>query len=112
MSTKLSRQLIDDPGDTGAIPVTQSGVCHIVTDDAETRTVADPTEVGLRLTLFFLTDGGNAVVTFASPFNVANNNTLTYGTVQSYTEFVSVMDTASTYAWVLVANDTGALSTV
>lgn len=105
---------IADPGDAGAIPVTRSGVCHVATAGAETRTVADPTRTGLRLTLVFLTDGGNAVITFASPVNVAGNNTLTFADAGELAHLVSVRDGASSYAWRVVDSDlsNGTLTTV
>lgn len=96
---------ITDPGDAGAIPVTRSGVCHIVTAGAETRTVADPTAVGLRLTLLFLTDGGNCVITFASPVNEADDNTLTFANVGAAADFVSARDGAGAYHWHVVGTD-------
>lgn len=96
---------ITDPGDAGAVPVTQSGVCHIVTAGAETRTVADPAAVGLRLTLYFLTDLGNAVVTFASAINVAGNTVATFADAGDTIDLVSARDGASTYHWHIVGND-------
>lgn len=103
---------LTDPGDAGAIPITASGVCHLVTAGAETRTVADPTQVGLQLTLYFLTDGGDCVVTFASPVNVTGNNTATYADAGDYQHLVSVRDGASSFRWAEVKNDGAALSTV
>lgn len=106
---------ITDPGDAGAIPVTQSGVCHIVTAGAETRTVADPAAVGMRLTLYMLTDGGNGVVTFASAVNQAGNNTATFANAGEALDLVSARDGASAYHWHVVGSNFGAgggLSTV
>lgn len=105
---------IADPGDAGAIPVVASGVCHLVTAGAETRTLADPTVTGLRLTLYFLTDGGNCVVTATSPLNGTGNNTITLADADESVDMVSVRDGASSYAWRVVGTDfnTGALSTV
>lgn len=101
---------IADPGNAGAIPVTGSGVCPLVTGGAETRTVADPTRVGLRLTLFFLTDGGDCVVTFASPINVAGNTIGTFADATDYLDLFSVRDGAASFAWKVGANDGVALS--
>jgi hypothetical protein len=104
---------IPDPGNAGAIPVTQSGCVQLVSAGAETRTVADPTRVGLRLALFFLTDGGDCVVAFASPVNAAGNNRLTHDTAGECVHFESVKDGASAYAWRVVANEAATpLSTV
>lgn len=102
---------LNDPGDAGAIPAT-AGVCHLVTAGAETRSLADPTEVGLDLTLFFLTDGGNCVVTAASPINETGNNTITFADVTECIHLRSVRDAASAYRWQLVANVGAALTTV
>lgn len=112
--TGSSAPEVADPGNGQAIPVATSGVVHLVTGGAETRTVADPAAVGLRLSLFLLTDGGNCVVTFASPVNVAGNNTLTLADVTEAAHFVSVRDGASAYRWAVVGSDldNGAFSTV
>jgi len=74
-------QLIADPGNAGAIPVTADGVCTLTTAGAETRTVADPAYIGQNLTIIFDVDAGNVVTTFAS--NVVDtdggdHNTLTW----------------------------------
>jgi len=105
---------IVDPGDAGAIPVTRGGVCMLTTAGAETRTVADPARTGMRLSLFFMTDGGNCVVTFSSPVNQAANNTLTLADANESAHFVAVKDSVSTYRWCLTSKDlnTGSVSTV
>lgn len=106
---------LTDPGNAGAIPVTKSGVCHLATAGAETRTMADPKAVGLRVTLFFIADLGNCVVTMASPVNQVGNNTITFANVGESCDFVSVRDGASAYRWALVNSNFGtggALSTV
>jgi len=56
--------VIADPGDAGAIPVTESGHVALVTADAETRTLAAPTYAGQTLVLSLKTDGGDCVVAF------------------------------------------------
>jgi hypothetical protein len=104
-----SRELAD-PGNAGAIPVTTGGVVMLVTAGAETRTVADPVAVGLLLTLFFLTDGGDCVVTFASPINTAANTISTINDVRDSITLVSVRDGAAAFAWALIANNGTVLS--
>lgn len=98
-------RVLTDPGNAGAIPVTASGYVPLVTAGAETRTVADPTKVGLMLTLHFLTDGGDCVITFASPVNAAGNNTLTHDTAGEQVVLQSCKDGASAFAWRVVANE-------
>jgi hypothetical protein len=70
---------ITDPGDAGAIPVTDSGYCNIVSAGAETRTIAAPTFVGQKLILNLHTDGGNVTVTVATTVNQTGNNPLVFG---------------------------------
>ncbi len=98
-----------DPGTLGAIPVDRSTYVNLVTGaSGQTRTVADPTRVGVRLTLYFLTDGGgDCVVTFTSPVNAAGNNTLTFDTATEVVHLESVKDGASAYAFRIVANEAG-----
>ena len=106
---------IPDPGDAGAIPVDHSGVVNIVTAAAETRTVADPSFVGQRLTLHMQVDGGDATVTFASGINVTANNTAISADANDVLDLVGVKDgaaTAGTLAWRIVFNEGWALSTV
>ena len=55
--------VIADPGNAGAITVTESGHCPIVTTGAETRTLAAPSYAGQLLSLAMKTDGGDCVVT-------------------------------------------------
>jgi predicted RecA/RadA family phage recombinase len=103
--------IIADPGDAGAIPVTGSGSVSLVTAGAETRTVADPTFVGQQLSLGFKTDGGDCVVTAASPVNQAGNNTLTFADVGDHLQLTAIEDGAD-IEWRIAANDGVALSTV
>ena len=70
-------QVIADPGDGNAIPVVKSGTVSIVTTGAETRTLADPSFVGQELAISMKTDGGNCVITAASPVNAAGNTAIT-----------------------------------
>ena len=102
---------ITDPGDAGAIPVTKSGYCPIVTGGAETRTVADASFVGQMLLLSLKTDGGDAVVTFASPVNQAGNNTATFADVGDSQMLIGVED-GSDIEWREFQNDGAGLTTV
>jgi len=102
---------IADPGDAGAIPVTRSGTCPLVTADAETRTLAIPTFAGQLLNLGFKTDGGDCVVTAASGVNQTGNNTLTFADAGDQILLVAIENGAA-LAWRVVSNDGVALSTV
>jgi predicted RecA/RadA family phage recombinase len=103
--------IIADPGDGEAIPVTVSGSVSLVSAGAETRTLADPTFVGQQLSLGFKTDGGDVVVTSASPVNQTGNNTLTFADVGDHLQLTAIED-GSDIEWRVVANDGVALSTV
>lgn len=112
VSFGAAAQLIADPGDAGAIPVTHNGVCAITTAGDETRTVADPTFIGQRLTLCIDVDGGSCVVTFASAINQTGDNTATMNEVKDFLELVCVQ-IAGVKVWrVASGNDGAALSTV
>jgi len=102
---------IADPGNAGAIVVTDSGFCNLVTTGAQTRTMAIPPAEGLEVTLNMLTDGGDAVVTVASAMNAAGNNTLTFGATSDVIRLVAI-DNSGTLAWRTAFNDGVALSTV
>ena len=102
---------ITDPGDAGAIVVTDSGFCNLVTTGAQTRTMAIPAAEGLEITLNMLTDAGDAVVTVASAVNAAGNNTLTFDATSDVIRMLAV-DNSGTLAWRVIANDGVALSTV
>ena len=69
---------IADPGNAGAIPVTKSGYCPLVTAGAETRTLAAPDFIGQELLLYLKTDGGDCVVTCTTTINETGNNTITF----------------------------------
>ena len=103
--------VIADPGAAGAIPVTNSGTCQIVTAAAETRTLAAPTDVGQVLCLTMKTDGGNCVVTASAAINAAANNTLTFADVTDTILLVGAISGASK-VWRVMGNDGVALSTV
>ncbi len=104
--------VIADPGDAGAIPVTSSGYVPIVTAGSETRTLAAPTFIGQEITLMIDTDGGVAVVTTASPVNQTGNNTLTMTEINDSIRLHAVTSTGSALVWRVVCNDGVALTTV
>lgn len=100
---------IPDPGDAGAIPVLLSGSVALVSAGAETRTLADPTFRGQKLTLYCDTYVGNIVVTAASPINVANNTVMTFGAVSEYITLEAVT-VGGALVWQVGSNDGVGLS--
>lgn len=103
--------LIADPGNAGAIPVTNSGSVQLVTAGAETRTLAVPQRVGQLLALSMKTDGGDAVVTVAAAVNQAGNNTLTFNDAGDCLVLVGI-ESGSNKRWRVLSNDGVTLSTV
>lgn len=83
---------ITDPGDAGAISVLRSGYVPLVTAAAETRTVADPSAVGMILMLSLKTDGGDCVITFASPIDQSPKTIATFNTVGESMMLMAVED--------------------
>lgn len=100
---------ITDPGNGGAISVLRSGYCPLVTAGAETRTIADPSAVGMILMLSLKTDGGDCVITFASPINQSPKSIATFNTVGESMMLMSVED-GSDIEWRECYNDDVVLS--
>jgi len=106
---------IDDPGDSETIFVSEDlQICEMVSLAAgETRTLADPTKPGIRLTLFHLTDGGDIVVHAAEGFNVALETNATFGEAGDTLELISVTKTwgepqsAGTFRWQVFSDNIG-----
>lgn len=101
--------VIADPGNAGAIAVTDSGVCNLTSAGAETRTLAIPTFVGQRLTLCMDVDGGDVVVTVASAYNQAANTIITLNDAGDTINLVGC-HIAGVRRWRLVNNDGCTLS--
>ncbi len=104
-------QTLTDPGNAGAIPVTQSGYLPIVTAGAETRTLAAPVAAGQKLMIYVDTYVGACVITASIAINQTGNNTITLGAVGDMIELTAV-SRAGALRWVATANDGAALSTV
>jgi predicted RecA/RadA family phage recombinase len=100
-----------DPGNGGAIPVTDSGHCDLVTTGAQTRTLAAPTYLGQLLLVSLKTDGGNCVITCATTVNQTGNNTITLDDAGDAILLVAKA-TGSNKRWSVVSNDGCTLSTV
>ena len=97
---------IADPGASGAIPVSFGGAkrafVELVTAGAEARSVADPAEGGLDLTIGLKTDGGDCTVTFASDITqTGGENVATFGDVGDTINVRSVA-VSSAFKWRLV----------
>lgn len=103
---------IADPGNAGAIPVTRSGRCAIVTAGSETRTLADPTFEGQELLIYVLTDGGTCVITAATAINQTGNNTITMADALDVLDLVGIRGTVAGLVWRVRSSDGSALSTV
>ena len=102
---------LTDPDDAGAIPVTDSGHCDIVTAGAETRTLAAPTYLGQMLLLSLKTDGGDCVITCATTVNQTGNNTITMDDAGDAVLLAAKANGADK-RWSVVSNDGCTLSTV
>jgi predicted RecA/RadA family phage recombinase len=104
---------ITDPGDAGAIPVTDSGTCPLVTTEVggETRTLAAPTYAGQLLALAMKTDGGDCVVACATGLNQTGNNRATFNDAGDVLVLVGI-EVGSNKRWRVVSNDGVTLATV
>jgi predicted RecA/RadA family phage recombinase len=102
---------IVDPGNAGAIPVTDSGNVAIVTAGAETRTLAAPTKAGQQLSICMKTDGGDCVITCATLINQTGNNTITLNDAGDSLLLVAITMGAN-LRWRVAYNDGAVLSTV
>jgi len=105
--------VVADPGDAAAIPVIYDDAhIAITTAAAETNTLAIPTKVGQKLTLYVDTYAvGDRVITVAAAVNVANNNTLTFGVASDFIKLEAIT-LAGALVWQITSNDGVALSTV
>lgn len=112
-----SDALIEDPGAGGTIVVDPEAgyqVCKITTATSESRTIPAPPagiEVGSRLVVNFVTDGGTLTVEFSDTTNTIDgtNYVVTMADSGDYCEFV-IRDVNGTKAWTLALNLGGSLS--
>jgi predicted RecA/RadA family phage recombinase len=102
---------IADPGNAGAIPVTDSGSVDIVTTGAQTRTLAAPSYTGQLLLVSMKTDGGDCVITCATTVNQTGNNTVTLNDAGDAVLLVGKTNGANK-RWSVASNDGATLSTV
>ncbi|MDD3921338.1 MAG: hypothetical protein PHO41_09235, partial [Eubacteriales bacterium] len=102
---------IADPGDAGAIPVTNTGYVPIVQiGEAETRTLAAPTFAGQLLLIDSKTYAADTVITVDHAINAAGNNTITINTEGDYALLVGI-EKGAAKVWRVMAYDGAALST-
>ena len=101
---------IPDPGNGGALPVSQCGIVSLVSAAAETRTLADPVRSGLLLGLAFKTDGGDCVVTAASDVTMSSGDDVM--TFADAGDFVLLMSIAvgTGFKWRQIVNHGAALT--
>ena len=96
--------VIADPGNSGAIPVTNSGTCSVVTTAAQTRTLAAPTFAGQMLCLAFKTDDGDCVVTCGTGINQTGDTTVTLNDAGDTIVLIGV-EVGSNKRWRVLSND-------
>lgn len=108
---QMPTNTIDDPGDAGAIGVTESGYCALTSAGAETRTLAIPTFAGQRISIALDTDGGDVVLTVAQPINQTGNNTATGADAGDHLSLEAIT-VGGALRWRVLANDGWALTTV
>lgn len=101
---------LTDPGAAGAIPVTDSGYCPLVTAAAEARSLAAPTYAGQMLLLEMKTDGGDCTLTCATGLNQAGNTQAVFDDAGDTLLLVAVYVGAN-LRWRVVVNDGCTLST-
>lgn len=101
--------LIADPGNAGAIPVTQNGVCAMTSAGSETRTIAAPAFIGQVVHLICDVDGGSIAVTAASAINQTGNTIMTFTEVKDACTLTG-MQVAGVKIWRITYNDGVALS--
>lgn len=105
LSEGVQPVIIPDPGNGGAIDVSRPGICEITTAGAETRTLADPTFRGQQIDLVMVSDGGDCVITAASPINQAANTTITLNDVGDFVRLVGKYNATDGWEWVVIVND-------
>ena len=101
--------LVPDPGNAGAIPVTQSGFCPLVSAGTESRTLANPTRVNQELVLFMKTDLGDITVTVATAINQTGNTVATFNDAGDVL-VLRAIQVGANLRWRVIANDGVGLS--
>mgnify|MGYP001589509041 FL=1 len=99
-------QIIPDPGDAGALDVSRSGICEITTAAAETRTLGDPSFRGQQLDIVMVSDGGDCVITAASPVNQTGHTTITLSAIGGFIRLVGKYNATDGWEWQEIMEDT------
>ena len=102
--------VIADPGNGAAIPVTRSGTIEITTAAAETNSLAVPTFEGQHLTFVLnVRVGGNRVITSSARINTAGDTVITLDTAGDAIELVAIK-IGGVFRWQVRFNDGATLS--
>lgn len=96
--------VIPDPGDAGEIPSNEPGICNLISEGAETRTLPDPVSEYQPLLLAMETDGGDIVITVANAYDNAGSTTITFDDAGDYVALQSIK-VGSDFRWRLVGSD-------
>lgn len=110
LSRGIEPYKIPDPGDAGAIQVNQPGFCELTTGGAETRTLADPSYRGQIIDLYCFYDGGDCVITAASPINQTGNTQMTFTDVGEHIRLIGYYNATDGWEWRAICNDGVALA--
>lgn len=93
-------KLLTDPGDSGTIPVTESGTLLMDCVGVETRTLPNPVFIGQRLDLCLNNNSGTSIaVTAASDLDSVPNNILTYAVEGSCARLISIQVNGIDLVW-------------
>lgn len=96
---------IDDPGASGAIPNKETGIVHLVSAAAESRSLAVPDCAGVRLALVMKTDGGDITLTVASAYDESGSTSVVFSDPGQFIVLESYEVASGTYAWRRIASD-------
>ena len=99
--------IIPDPGNGGAFDVSRSGIIEVTTGGAETRTLPDPTFRGQQIDIYMVADGGDCVITAASPVNQTGHTTITLSAIGGFIRLVGKYNPTDGWEWQEIAEDTG-----
>lgn len=96
--------VLNDPGAGGLIdPFGDLQICELTTSAAESRTLANPTKAGIRLTLRMKTDGGDCTITVGNGVNVDGDTQAVFANVGDQLELISV-STETGFRWEVLVN--------
>jgi hypothetical protein len=105
--------VIPDPGASGAIPVSASGICYFTSAGAESRTLAAPAGPGISLILVSQSVAAGAVTVNSAAANIssAGDTHAAFSANGKTLELLSIpTNTAGTYRWAVMTNDGVTLS--